>query len=95
MIVDRRTFIIVSAPFVAAASALASFPLLLPGASPSQLPTVTNDVEGAVFKIAGWDRCTDVAGDCLKTSSADLMASNPIGDEIFIRINQSWRTAWR
>jgi hypothetical protein len=95
MIVDRRTFILVSAPFVAAASALTIFPTLLPGAAPSQLPAVTDDVEGVVFKIAGWDRCADVAGDCLRTSSAGLMASNSIGDEIFISVNRSWRTTWR
>ena len=95
MIVDRRTFIIASAPFVAAASAFASFPRHLLGAAPSHLPAATNDVEGVVFKIAGWDRCAEVAGDCLKTSSAGLMASNTMSDEVFIRVNQSWRTAWR
>ena len=56
MIVDRRTFIRVSAPFVAAASALASFPSVLPGVAPSSLPAVIDDVPGVVFKIAGWDR---------------------------------------
>jgi hypothetical protein len=95
MIVDRRTFILVSAPFVAAASTLAVFPSLLPCAAQSRLAADRKDVKGVVFKIAGWDRCADVAGDCLRTSSADLMASNTIGDEIFISINQSWRTAWR
>jgi hypothetical protein len=95
VILDRRTFIRVSAPFVAAASALASFPPYLIGEAPSRLPAVTDDVEGVVFKIAGWDRCAEVAGDCLKTSSAGLMASNSMSDEVFIRVNQSWRTAWR
>jgi hypothetical protein len=95
MIVDRRTFLIASAPFVAAASTLAIFPSLLPGAEPSLLPAVTDDGKGVVFKIAGWDRCADVAGDRLRTSSAGLMASNSIGDEIFISVNRSWRTSWR
>jgi hypothetical protein len=95
MIVNRRTFILVSAPFVAAASALASFPSLLPDAAPSHLPAVTDDGKGVVIKIAGWDRCAEVEGDCLKTSSGGHMASNTMGDEIFISINQSWRTAWR
>jgi hypothetical protein len=95
MIVDRRTFIIASAPFVAGASTLAIFPSLLSGAAPSHLPAVTHDVEGAVFKIVGWDGCADVAGDYLRTSSAGLMASNSNRDEIFISINRSWRTSWR
>jgi hypothetical protein len=72
-----------------------SFPSLLAGASPSQLPAVTADAKGVVFKIAGWDRCAEVAEDCLRTSSAGLMASNSMGDEIFISINRSWRTSWR
>jgi hypothetical protein len=95
MIVDRRTFILVSAPFVAASAALTIFPTLLPGTAPSQLAADRKDSQSVVFKIAGWDRCADVAGDCLRTSSAGLMASNSIGDEIFISVNQSWRTAWR
>ena len=95
MIVDRRTFIQVSAPFVAAASALAGFPPHLFGAAPSLLPAVTNDVQGVVFKIAGWDHCAEVAGDCLRTSSSGLAASNVLADEVFISINRSWRTAWR
>ncbi len=95
MIVDRRTFIRVSAPFAAAASALANFPPYLLGAAPSPLPAVIDDVEGVVFKIAGWDRCAEVAVDCLRTSSAGLVASSTMGNEISISINQSWRTAWR
>lgn len=31
-----------------------------------------------IFKIEGWDRCDDRAG-----------------DQVLIRINQSWKTAWR
>jgi hypothetical protein len=95
MIVDRRTFILVGAPFVAVASALASFPSLSLDAAPSQLAAVMDDVKGVVFKIAGWDRCAEVAGDCLGTSSAGLMTSNAMGDEVFISVNQAWRTAWR
>jgi len=95
VIVDRRTFIRVSAPIVAAASALASFPSLLPGTAPSQLAVGGNDAEGVVFKIAGWDRCAEVGGDCLRPSVASLMAGTTMGDEIFISVNQSWRTAWR
>ena len=95
MIVDRRTFIRVSAPFVAAASALASFPSLFPGSAASPLPAVIDDVQGVVFKIAGWDRCAEVAGDCLRTSSSRLVASNVVGDEVLISINRSWHTAWR
>jgi hypothetical protein len=95
MIVDRRTFILVSAPFVAAASALTIFPTRLPGTAPSQLAAGGKDSQNVVFKIAGWDRCADVDGDCLRTSSSGPMASNTMDDEIFISVNRSWRTAWR
>jgi hypothetical protein len=95
MIVDRRAFILVSAPFVAVASALVSFPLLLRDSAPSPLPAVADDVKGVVFRVAGWHRCTEVAGEYSRTSSADLTASNMMDDEVFISINRSWRTAWR
>ncbi len=95
MIVDRRAFILVSAPFVAVASALASFPLVLPGAAPSPLLAVADDVKGVAFKVAGWNRCTEVAGECSGTSSAGITASNTMDDEVFISINRSWRVAWR
>lgn len=95
MIVDRRAFILVSAPFVAIASAFASFPLLLPDAASSQLPAVAGDVRGVVFKIAGWNGCTEVAGEYLRKSSGGPTASNTMDDEVFISINRSWRTAWR
>jgi hypothetical protein len=93
--IDRRTFIQISAPLVAAASALAGLPSLPRRATWSQLVVSKTDLKGVVFKIAGWDRCQDVASDCSKTSSAGFMTSDSIGDEVFISVNQSWHTAWR
>ncbi len=92
---DRRTFILVCGPFVAAASALAIFPSLLPGELSSQLVAGKTDMNGLVFKIVGWDLCDDVAGDCSKTISSGHMTSDLIGDPVFISVNQSWRSAWR
>ena len=79
MMIDRRTFIMQGATVLATAPALA---ILLPRSS-AQTPFMTGaraDENLAVFKIDGWDLC-------------EARVSN--GNEVWIRVNQSWRTAWR
>jgi TAT (twin-arginine translocation) pathway signal sequence len=85
---DRRTFI-QGAALAAATPAFAAL-VPLPSDARSSIATVTNpapyvnedgsDVKAVVFNIDGWD-LSDV-----KTSTEN---------EVLIRINQSWRTAWR
>jgi hypothetical protein len=78
--IDRRTFIIHGATLLAAAPALAVLP---PGPSIAQTPLMTRaGAEGNpfLFKIDGWDAC-------------DAEVSNE--NEVWLRINQSWRAAWR
>jgi hypothetical protein len=80
MMIDRRTLIIHGATLLAAAPALA---VLLPGPSIAQTPHMTRagaDENSILFKIDGWDAC-------------DAEVSN--GNEVWLRINQSWRVAWR
>jgi hypothetical protein len=48
-----------------------------------------------VFKIDGWDYCGDIAIDGATTAPADRVTNDPAGDQVWISINQSWRTAWR
>jgi hypothetical protein len=77
--IDRRTFIIQGATLFATAPALA---ILLPGPATAQTPLMTRpgaDENSILFKIDGWDLC-------------DTTVSN--GNEVWIRINQSWRAAW-
>jgi hypothetical protein len=95
MIIDRRTFIQISAPVVATAAALAIFPSQLPGASSPQLAVGKQDVKHLAFKIHGWDRHDDGACDSSKPSPAGPVTDDPNSDDVFISINQSWRTAWR
>jgi hypothetical protein len=95
VIIDRRTFIQISAPFVATAAALAILPARLPGASSPQLAGGNQDMKHPAFKIYGWDRRDESAGDGSKTSPADSVRGDSNRDEIFISINQSWRIAWR
>lgn len=78
----QRTFLVATAPVVVAFLPIAG---ALPASSrPDSLSTpgrrhITN--EGLVlFKIYGWDE--------LETEGAN-------GNELFIRMNQSWCTAWR
>jgi len=80
MMIDRRTFIIEGATLLATAPALAG---VLPRSSTTQTPFVTGvraDANSVLFKIEGWDHC-------------DAKASN--ANEMWIRIHQSWRSAWR
>jgi hypothetical protein len=78
MLIDRRTFIQISAPLVATAAALTILPSRLPGAPSPQLADGAQDIKHPALKIHGWNRPDDGAG-----------------EEVFISINQSWRTAWR
>jgi hypothetical protein len=79
MMIDRRAFIHCAALF-AAAPRLA---VLAPLSSPARVPLVNEagaDGDSVVFKIDGWDACdTEVSS----------------GNEVWLRINQSWRAAWR
>ena len=86
--IDRRTFI-QSAALIAATSAAA---VLLPRSltaqslDPRSVRTVQAMVDDGtnrslvVFRIDGWDRC-----------DGHTASSN----EVVIKINHSWRTAWR
>ncbi len=102
--IGRRTFI-QGTSFVVTAPALASLLSLpstvqshassLPGPLPPQLAAGGTDMNCVVFKIDGWDRCDDVSIDSSTIASAGSMTNDPPGDQVLIRINQSWRTAWR
>jgi hypothetical protein len=85
--IDRRvfiqgTFLVATTPVVVAFLPLADAVAVSSG--PDSLPTLepgpTTDKDLVLFRIHGWD---------------ELDADGPSGDELFIRINQSWRTAWR
>jgi hypothetical protein len=104
MMIGRRTFIlgtssVVTAPALAS---LLSLPSTVqshasppPGPLPPQLARGGTDMNCVVFKIDGWDRCDDVAICSSTIALADPMTNDPPGDQVLIRISQSWRTAWR
>jgi hypothetical protein len=75
MIIGRRTFIL-GTGFVASAPALALHASLPLGSAQPRPVAGEGGMNGAVFKIHGWE---DDRG----------------GDQLWISINQSWRTAWR
>jgi hypothetical protein len=95
MMIDRRTFILLGAPFVAVTSALAIFPSLLPSTLSAWLTAATTDMNCVAFKIHGWDRCDDTASAGSQASLAGSVTGDSNSDQVCIRINQSWRTAWR
>jgi hypothetical protein len=85
MRIDRRGFI----QCAALVATTPVFTALLPFSPTAQAPPVpgrlpsprdSTDANSIVFKIDGWD-CSDAKGST--------------ENEVLIRINQSWRTAWR
>jgi hypothetical protein len=83
MTIDRRNFIQYTALLATVPSIAALYPLSsVAGAPPLPVPEAAEmkDANSVVFKIDGWDHC-------------DTKVSN--GDEVLIRINQTWRAAWR
>jgi hypothetical protein len=85
MRIDRREFI-QAAALVATTPALAALIPLAPTAQASPVPSRSwlapdsADANSIVFKIDGWDDCDTRV---------------PEESEVSIRINQSWRAAWR
>jgi hypothetical protein len=88
MVIDRRHFIqrvafVTTAPAIAALLPLST--RSLPPASildepVTQRPTSAADANSIIFTIDGWDRYD---------------AKVPSANEVLIRVNQSWRAAWR
>ena len=103
MMIGRRTFIrgtalVATAPVLAnllsLSSTAQSHASPLPGPMSPQLAART-DMNCVVFKIHGWDSCDDVPVNGVAIVSADPLTNGPVGDQVWISINQSWRTAWR
>ena len=94
---DRRTFIQTTA-LVTAAPVLAKLLATVqphasvqPDPTQPQRPAVRTAMDSVVFKIDGWDPGDLIATEGSKTSFAGGAGSGPV----LIRINQTWRTAWR
>lgn len=103
MMIDRRTFIqgtalVATAPVLAELLSLSSsvqpHASPLPGSLSPQLAART-DKNCVVFRIHGWDSCDDVPASGATIASTDPVTNQPAGDQMWISINQSWRTAWR
>jgi hypothetical protein len=104
MVIDRRTFIL-STPLVATVPVFATLLSLsptvplrssaLPGLSPLQLTTDKTDTNCELFRIDGWDRCDASATAGSTTAASDRAILDPTEGPVLIRINRSWRAAWR
>ena len=104
MIIGRRAFI-QAAALIATTPALENLlslsltaqsdASLLPSPLPQQLAADGTDMNCVIFKIHGWDLCEDAAVCGATMASADLVTNDSARESVFIRINRSWRTAWR
>jgi hypothetical protein len=101
MMIDRRTFIQSAGAVVATSAATVLLPRPSRGQSQNSLPVgpgpamVADETNGdlVVFKIDGWDRCDDHTA--LAGSSSNVVTTISSCNQVGIKINQSWRTAWR
>jgi hypothetical protein len=50
---------------------------------------------GAVFKIHNWDRYEDIAINSSNILSTDPLTSDSKSAQVWISLNQSWRSVWR
>jgi hypothetical protein len=104
MIIGRRTFVR-STALVGAASAVANLlslssivlsqAAMQPGVSPLPPDAGVTDANSLIFKIDGWSSCDDVLVNSLPTPLSDSATNTGPSDQVWISINQSWRTAWR
>jgi hypothetical protein len=101
MVIDRRTFIQSTALVTTTSAAAVLMSLSSIGLSQNSQTvgpvqaTVDDgtDIGLVVFRIDGWDRYD---GDtALAPFSLNTITTVPTHEEIVIKINHSWRTAWR
>ena len=84
----RRTFLVTSG-WILTTPALAKVRPFLTTSNPPRIPLVNPlppqaeeaQLEGPVLQIAGWD--------------APVVSEKTVDSQVWISINQSWRTAWR
>ena len=104
MTIGRRTFLIdlaligtssVLANLFFLPSILVSDAALLPNSSSQQLDSAETDINPVVFKVRGWNRGDSIAVDGLTSWAINPATEVATSDPVWIRINQSWRTAWR
>jgi hypothetical protein len=98
MLIDRRSFMQAAAlvavdDFLLPSSNVRAYASSFPASVPTQA-AVGGTGTKHVFKVDGWD-----PREHLPVERSKTLPSYPVvdlaGDEVFIRINQAWRTAWR
>jgi len=101
MMINRRTFIqgaalVATTPALEAllsfSSTVQSHVSRLPCTPPPKMVADGKAMSFIVFKIDGWDRCDELVMDRL---SANPVSKFSNANQVLIRINQSWQTAWR
>jgi hypothetical protein len=100
MTMHRRAFLIATGVVIAAPvfpdllpirPEMQSPGLLIPEATHAQPLDIRVETKSAEFNIDGWDLLKDSLTRRSSTSTANPVTS----DEVLIKVNQTWRTAWR
>ena len=99
MLIDRRSFMQAAAlvavgDLLSSSSNVRAYASSLPASVPAQMAVGVTGTKH-IFKVDGWNRREHLPVECSKTSPSYPVVGDLAGDEVFIRINQAWRTAWR
>jgi hypothetical protein len=98
-LIDRRSFMQAAAlvavgDLLSPSSNVRAYASSFPASVPTQM-AVGGTGTKHVFKVDGWDPREHLPVERSKTSPSYPAVGDLAGDEVFIRINQAWRTAWR
>ena len=98
MTINRRAFVWGAGILAAADPSIAH--VLLASAIARPLPALRHRPaqsmrpNGPVFRIEGWSFRDDVAIDDAAIGATDSEGQNEAADEVWIKFDRSWRTAW-
>ena len=99
MTINRRAFVwgtgILAATEPSIAHVLLASAIARQAPMPRQRPAQSIKPNGPVFKIEGWSIRDDVAIDDAAMGATDSPRQNEAADEVWIKFDRSWRTAWR
>ena len=94
MTIGRRAFI-GGVGFLGSASIQLSSAASVSEPSPKPPIAGSTGIQGVAYQVDGWDRYDEAAPDGPVISSADPTHNSTPDLQVWIRINRSWRTAWR
>ena len=99
MTINRRAFVwgagIIAATDPSIAHVLLASAIARPLPALRRRPPQSMEPNGPVFRIEGWSLRDEVAIDDAAMRATDSARQSETADEVWIKFDRSWRTAWR